>query len=79
MVGPYSLDGDTLVLRRELTDLDYVEMYAERLRKDNRLFAQQKMLIDSQMRASRSFFSSMLSGPDFKRQAREYLKKVGLL
>jgi hypothetical protein len=62
-----------------LSDLDYVEMYAERLRKDNRLFAQQKMLIDSQMRASRSFFGVMLSGPDFKRQAREYLKKVGLL
>jgi hypothetical protein len=62
-----------------LSDLDYVEMYAERLRKDNRLFAQQKMLIDSQMRASRSFFSSMLSGPDFKQRAREYLKNVGLL
>ncbi len=30
-------------------DLDYVELYAERLKEDNRLFKQQKKLIESRL------------------------------
>lgn len=59
-------------------DIDYVEFYAEHLKMDNRYFEHQKTFIESQMRASRSFFSGMLEG-DFKANARAYLRKVGLL
>lgn len=58
---------------------DYVRMYAERLKKDNSLFRQQKMLIESQMKMSSSLFSNMFGRKDFKRKAREYLRSRGLL
>ena len=61
-----------------LTDLDYVEMYAEKLKNDNRLFKQQKMLIESQLISSRSFFRNMFP-TNFKSGARKYLKAVGLI
>lgn len=58
--------------------LEYVEFYAEKLKNDNTLFKQQKMLIESQMHASQSFFSNLFKG-DFKKEARKYLRGVGLL
>ena len=61
-----------------LTDLDYVKLYAERLKEDNALFEQQKMLIDSQLKASSSLFKKAFCG-DFKLKAREYAKSFGLL
>ncbi len=60
-------------------DIDYVTFYAKKLREDNRYFAQQKMLIDSQIQASRSFFQKKFEGKDFKTEARKYLKAIGLL
>ncbi len=41
---------------KNLTNLDYVEIYAQKLREDNTLFVQQKMLIESQMKSSSSLF-----------------------
>ncbi len=57
------------------TDLDYVELYAKMLREDNSLFKQQKKLIESQLKSSSSLFRKMFGKKDFKRNAREYLKK----
>ncbi len=60
------------------TNLDYVEMYAKKLKTDNRLFSQQKSLIESQMKISQSFFLNSF-GENFKVKAREYLRKRGLI
>lgn len=62
-----------------VTSDDYVVLYAERLRDDPSLFAAQKAFLDSQYKASRSFFTALFAGGDFKEQAREYLRKTGQL
>ncbi len=64
---------------KKLSQLDYVKMYAEKLKNDNSLFKQQKMLIESQIRASSSLFKNMFAGRNFKSCAREYLRKTGIL
>jgi hypothetical protein len=64
---------------KKLTDLDYVEQYAIKLKNDNRLFEQQRRLIESQMKSSSSMFTNMFKDTDFKAGAREYLRKIGLL
>ena len=64
---------------KQLTDIDYVTLYAEALKKDSRIFKQQKMLIDSQLKASASIFGKMFGDKNFNANARKYLKKVGLL
>ncbi len=53
---------------------DYVRMYAEMLKEDNRLFRQQKMIIESQMKMSSSLFRNMFGRKNFKKRAREYLR-----
>ncbi len=63
---------------KPVNDQDYVVMYAEMLKKDNALFKQQKMLIESQMRSSSSLFRNMFV-KDFKENARIYLRKTGIL
>lgn len=62
-----------------LTDEDYVVMYAEALKNDASLFKQQKVLIDSQMQMSRSFFKNAFAGRDFKEAARAYLREMGMI
>ncbi|MBI2137867.1 hypothetical protein HYU12_05140, partial [Candidatus Woesearchaeota archaeon] len=54
---------------KSLSDLEYVELYAKKLKQDSRYFKQQKMLIDSQIIASRSLFRAMFAGSDFKQKA----------
>jgi len=61
-----------------MKDQDYVKLYAEKIKKDHHLFRQQKKLIESQLRSSSSLFRNMFSG-DFKSNAREYLKRRGLV
>ena len=61
---------------RPKTDLDYVELYAEKLKKDNRLFKQQKKLIESQLKSSSSLFRNMFGKADFKEKARKYIKDI---
>ncbi|MBI4014805.1 MAG: hypothetical protein HY365_02520 [Candidatus Aenigmarchaeota archaeon] len=62
------------------TRLDYVELYAERLKSDPSIFEQQRMLIESQLESSRQVFRSMLGdGDDFEQRAREYLRKIGMI
>lgn len=62
-----------------IKDLDYIDLYAEKLRKDSSFFEQQKMLIESQMLASKSLFKNKFKGENFKEKAREYLKEIGIL
>ncbi len=58
------------------TRLDYIELYASRLKEDNSLFKQQKKLIESQLKSSSSLFRNMFgTGKAFKVNARIYLKK----
>lgn len=64
---------------KPLHDLDYVELYAQKIRDDPALFKQQQGLIRSQLQASSSLFRKMFSGKDFKTEARKYLKGRGLL
>ena len=59
-------------------DMDFVELYARKLRNNNKLFSQQKVLIESQMKSSRSFFKNMFE-KNFKKGARKYLKERGLI
>ena len=61
-----------------LTDLDYVKLYAEKLKKDNRLFEQQRKLIESQLKASSSLFKNKFK-ENFKENARKYLKDIELI
>ncbi|MDP3698643.1 MAG: hypothetical protein Q8R47_03580 [Nanoarchaeota archaeon] len=61
-----------------MKDIDYVQLYAEKMKEDNTLFKQQKKLIEAQLHGSSSLFRKMFS-QNFKMQAREYLRKRGLL
>ena len=62
------------------TRMDYIKIYAEKLKEDNSLFRQQKMLIESQLQGSSQIFRSMLGdGDDFKQKARAYLRKVRMI
>jgi hypothetical protein len=66
-------------MKKPIKDLDYVELYAEKMKEDNSLFKQQKVLVESQLLGSSSLFKNMFSEGDFKVLAREYLRKVGLI
>lgn len=60
--------------------LDYIEMYANRLKEDNSLFRQHKKLIESQIHSSSVLFKNMFGkGQDFKTNARIYLKGIDLI
>lgn len=62
------------------TDLDYIELYANKLKNDNGLFKQQKMLIESQFKTSSSIFRKMFgTGKMFKINARRYLRTIKLI
>jgi len=61
------------------TDLDYVELYAEKLKKNNKFFKQQKELIDSQLSASSDLTRKRFPGKDFKTQIRSHLRDIRVL
>jgi len=61
-----------------MKDIDYIKLYAEKLKEDNSLFEQQKKLIESQLNGSISLFKNMFK-EDFKTNARKYLKGIGLI
>ena len=63
---------------KKMNDAGYIKLYAEMLKEDNTLFKQQKMLIESQLKASSSLFKNAF-GKDFKPEARKYLRSTGLL
>ncbi|MDP3733759.1 MAG: hypothetical protein Q8R37_00890 [Nanoarchaeota archaeon] len=61
-----------------MKEIDYVELYAQKVREDSSLFTQQKRLIEAQLQGSSSLFKKMFSG-DFKVKARNYLRGRGLI
>ena len=62
------------------TDLDYIELYANKLKIDNSLFKQQKMLIESQLHGSSDLFRKMFgTQKSFKINARKHLREIGLI
>ncbi|MEN7982679.1 MAG: hypothetical protein ABFQ65_04500 [Nanoarchaeota archaeon] len=62
-----------------LTDLDYVEIYSEKLKNNFFIFEQQKKLINSQIQGSLSIMRNMFGKYNFKLEARKYLREVGIL
>ncbi|MAG02171.1 hypothetical protein CMI42_02445 [Candidatus Pacearchaeota archaeon] len=62
-----------------ITDLDYIKYYVERLKKDPEVFKQQKTLIESQLHSSKEIFKKKFGNENFKKNAREYLRNIGLL
>ena len=65
-------------MKRLITDLDYIKLYAEKLKQDNSHFFQQKIFIESQFKASQSLFRNAFKD-NFKKEAREYLRKRELI
>ncbi|MBD3203256.1 hypothetical protein GF327_03110 [Candidatus Woesearchaeota archaeon] len=60
--------------------MDYVKIYAEKIKNNNSNFKQYKELIDSQIQSSKEIFSKRFGkGKTFKKNARKYLKEIGLL
>jgi len=66
---------------KPISDIDYVELYAEKMKHDKSIFKQQKELIEAQLNSSSDLSKKMFSGNFklFKSKAREYLRAVGLL
>ncbi|MAE13149.1 hypothetical protein CMO92_01170 [Candidatus Woesearchaeota archaeon] len=58
---------------------EYVVTYAKELKNNSALFSQQKLIIDSQIKASASFFRNMFKEEEYKKAARRYLHQRGLL
>ena len=61
------------------TDLDYVEFYAKKLLENNNFFVDQKKLINSQLKSSKTLFSRMFGKKNFKKEARIYLEKRNII
>jgi hypothetical protein len=64
---------------KTMCDSDYIELYANKLKEDNRIFNQQKILIESQMHSSKAIFKNKFGTKNFKENARKYLKEIGLI
>ena len=62
------------------TDMDYVELYAKKLSENNSIFEQHRKFINDRFRSSSILFRNMFgTGEEFKTNAREYLRKTGIL
>lgn len=61
-----------------MNKINFVKLFAQRLRENPSFFAQQKTLIDSQIQSSREIFRKRFgTGKKFKKNAREFLKNTG--
>jgi hypothetical protein len=61
------------------TDLDYIDLYAEKLKENPSLFKKQKELIESQLESSSALFKKRFSNKNFKTNARNYLKVLSIV
>lgn len=65
---------------KPLKDMDYVSFHAKRLKNDNTLFEEQRMFLESQLASGRELARRRFgTGRNFKRNARIYLKNIGLI
>ncbi len=63
-----------------IKDIDYVILFAEKLKESPELFNNQKVFIEGQFRSSRDLFTkSFGKGDRFKLFARKYLAKRGII
>jgi len=62
-----------------MKDIDYVELYAQKLKNNNALFKQQKMLIEAQLKGSCSLFKNMFAGSDFKKRGEKIHSKYWIV
>ena len=60
-------------------DIDYVEIYAKKLKQDSRFFKQQKELIESQLKSSSQLAKQRFPKENFKITMRNHLRKIGIL
>ncbi len=60
------------------SDLDYIEIYARKLKENPELFKQQKELIESQLSGSSELAKKRFSEENFKANARAHLKEIGV-
>jgi|TARA_Y100000310_G_scaffold340828_1_gene437934 hypothetical protein len=68
------------IVTKPVRDLDYVVLYANEMYKDNSLFDQQKELVESQLNSSSLLFRRKFGkGVSFKKKARDFLSKIGLI
>ena len=65
-------------MKRLNKNIDYVEFYENKLKNNSDIFKQQKKLIDSQIISSKKIFKQKFAG-DFEKNARLYLKEVGVI
>ena len=61
------------------SDLDYIEVYAKKLRENPEFFKQQKELIESQLSSSSDLTKKRFSKENFKTQVRAHLKEIGVV
>lgn len=61
------------------TDIDYVEIYAKKLKQDSKFFKQQKKLIESQLKSSSQLTKQRFPKENFKISVRNHLRKIGIL
>ncbi|MEK6927343.1 MAG: hypothetical protein AABX11_02830 [Nanoarchaeota archaeon] len=57
----------------EISDSEFVKLYAEKLLLDKSLFEQQRILIESQLKATNEIFRKLF-GDNFEENARKYLR-----
>jgi len=66
-------------MKETLTDLDYVSIYANKLKENPDLFKQHAELIDSQIKASKEIFKKKFGTRNFNENARKYLRAIQLI
>ena len=60
------------------TDLDYIVVYAEKLKENPKFFKQQKELIETQLSSSAALAKQRFSKENFKTEVRAHLKEIGV-
>lgn len=58
-------------------DINYINHFALALKENPKMFQEKKKFIEAQLKSSQEIFKALCSG-NFKKNAREYLKKRGL-
>jgi hypothetical protein len=66
-------------MEKSISDLEFVEYFANSLKSDNRLFEIQKTLLENHLNFTNNYFKNKFGDKNFKENARKYLKKVGLI
>ena len=66
-------------MEKQKSDFEFVKYFAERLKDDNRLFEIQKTLLENHLIYINRYFKNKFGDKNFKENAREYLRQIGLI